>query len=199
MGWASKILLFRTEASLRSADVFPVVASLPPKNNGGREATTGNTSALRRLNGSLFCHKKSFQVLSWQKLQRDTPTWTGTINYNCKRFSDYFRTGKLFQIKSNHSSRAIFLKCFKCSYFSTFTDDKIETQCLNFSCPTNYDKIRFLGFEVRVTFLIFIYFICISYLCKVSHRALQTTPCRRLWKRKGRSAGCVFAFFSHAI
>ena len=106
--------------------------------NGGREATTGNTSALRRLNGSLFCHKKSFQVLSWQKLQRDTPTWTGTINYNCKRFSDYFRTGKLIQIKSNHSSRAIFLKCFKCSYFSTFTDDKIETQCLNFSCPRNY-------------------------------------------------------------
>ena len=41
--------------SLRSADVFPVVASLPPKINwlifGGREATTGNTSALRRLRG----------------------------------------------------------------------------------------------------------------------------------------------------
>ena len=34
-------------ASLRSADVFPVVASLPPE--GGREATTGNTFALRRL------------------------------------------------------------------------------------------------------------------------------------------------------
>ena len=32
--------------SLRTADVFPVVASLPPK---GREATTGNTSAVRRL------------------------------------------------------------------------------------------------------------------------------------------------------
>ena len=31
-----------TTASLRSADVFPVVASL-----GGREATTGNTSAVR--------------------------------------------------------------------------------------------------------------------------------------------------------
>ena len=30
------------------------------------------------------------------------------------------------------------LKCFKCSYFSTFTDDKIGTQCLNFSCPTDY-------------------------------------------------------------
>ena len=95
----SKQDTFITEASLRSADVFPVVAFLPPKNNGGREATTENTSALRRLNGSLFCHKKSFQVLSWQKLQRDTPTWTGTINYNCKRFSDYFRTGKFFQIK----------------------------------------------------------------------------------------------------
>ena len=43
-------------SSLRSVDVFPVVASLPPKNNGyifrsrfgGREATTGNTSVLRR-------------------------------------------------------------------------------------------------------------------------------------------------------
>ena len=39
--------------SLRTADVFPVVASLPPKNNvlffGGREATAGDTSAVRRL------------------------------------------------------------------------------------------------------------------------------------------------------
>jgi len=35
--------------SLRTADVFPVVASLPPKNNGGKEATTGNKSAVRRL------------------------------------------------------------------------------------------------------------------------------------------------------
>ena len=44
--------------SLRTADVFPVVASLPPKNNfifriilsfEGREATTVNTSAVRRL------------------------------------------------------------------------------------------------------------------------------------------------------
>ena len=33
--------------SLRRADLFPVDASLPPE--GGREATTGNTSALRRL------------------------------------------------------------------------------------------------------------------------------------------------------
>ena len=35
--------------SLRSADAFPVVASLPPLFFGGREATTGNASALRRL------------------------------------------------------------------------------------------------------------------------------------------------------
>ena len=38
--------------SLRTADAFPVVASLPPKNMlffGGREATTGNASAVRRL------------------------------------------------------------------------------------------------------------------------------------------------------
>jgi len=33
--------------SLRTADVFPVVASLPPKNM--ERATTGNTSAVRRL------------------------------------------------------------------------------------------------------------------------------------------------------
>ena len=40
---------------MRSADVFPVVAFVPPKINwlifGGREATTGSTSALRRLRG----------------------------------------------------------------------------------------------------------------------------------------------------
>ena len=34
--------------SLRTADAFPVVASLPPI-FGGREATTGNASAVRRL------------------------------------------------------------------------------------------------------------------------------------------------------
>ena len=43
-----------TVISLRSADVFPVVAFSPSENFrkfifGGREATTGNTSALRRL------------------------------------------------------------------------------------------------------------------------------------------------------
>ena len=38
------------QCSLRSADVFPVVASLPPKIIfGGRKVTTGDTSALRRL------------------------------------------------------------------------------------------------------------------------------------------------------
>ena len=39
--------------SLRTADAFPVVASLPPKNSllffGGREARTGNASAVQRL------------------------------------------------------------------------------------------------------------------------------------------------------
>ena len=35
--------------SLRTVDAFPVVTSLPPKNFGGREATTGNASAVRRL------------------------------------------------------------------------------------------------------------------------------------------------------
>ena len=38
----------RRKASLRSADAFPVVASLPPEG----EATTGNASALRRLEES---------------------------------------------------------------------------------------------------------------------------------------------------
>ena len=36
------------ELSLRTADVFPVVASLPPK------GTTGNTSAVRRLRRTLY-------------------------------------------------------------------------------------------------------------------------------------------------
>ena len=35
--------------SLRTADVFPIVASLPPKNLAGREATTGNRSAVHKL------------------------------------------------------------------------------------------------------------------------------------------------------
>jgi len=39
--------------SLRGADVFPVVASLFL---GGREATTGNTSALRRLGDAWSVH-----------------------------------------------------------------------------------------------------------------------------------------------
>ena len=40
----------RWRASLRTADVFPVVAFLPPKLFfGGREATTGNTSAVSTL------------------------------------------------------------------------------------------------------------------------------------------------------
>ena len=50
-----RVVLDATVTSVRSADVFPVVASLPPKIAkakaifGGREATTENTSALRRL------------------------------------------------------------------------------------------------------------------------------------------------------
>ena len=45
-GRACKTIKGEQNRNLRSEDVFPVVASLPPK---GREATTGNTSALRRL------------------------------------------------------------------------------------------------------------------------------------------------------
>ena len=49
--------------SLRTADAFPVGASLPPKREkrrpemlffAGREATTGNASAVRRLFGPQF-------------------------------------------------------------------------------------------------------------------------------------------------
>ena len=47
------LLLGTCSPSLRTADAFPVVFFLPPKNSvaifGGREATTGNASAVRRL------------------------------------------------------------------------------------------------------------------------------------------------------
>ena len=43
--------------SLRTADAFPVVASLPPKNSEGREATTRNASAVRRLSTYLLAKK----------------------------------------------------------------------------------------------------------------------------------------------
>ena len=41
------------DSSLRTADTFPVVASLPlfRRERTGREATTGNASAVRRLQG----------------------------------------------------------------------------------------------------------------------------------------------------
>ena len=51
--------------SLRTADVFPIVASVRPK-KGGTEATTGSTSAIRRranpkiLKKTAFAHKRSF-------------------------------------------------------------------------------------------------------------------------------------------
>ena len=47
--WSNLVLSLREFDSLRTAKAFPVVASLPPKNSGGREATTGNASAVRRL------------------------------------------------------------------------------------------------------------------------------------------------------
>ena len=44
--------------TLGTADAFPVVASLPPKNSdaifGAREETTGNASAVRRLGNEPF-------------------------------------------------------------------------------------------------------------------------------------------------
>ena len=54
--------------SLRSADVSPVVAFLPPKIVfGGREATTGNTSALRRLH-CLQVGKQKIWILLLEKV-----------------------------------------------------------------------------------------------------------------------------------
>ena len=60
--WSTLLLSFSLLLlSLRSPDVFLVVASLPPKMVfGGREATIGNTSALRRLaSPKIFKHLKN--------------------------------------------------------------------------------------------------------------------------------------------
>ena len=47
--------------SLRTADAFPVVASVPPFR--GREATTGNASAVRRLdNTGLACNSLLYTI-----------------------------------------------------------------------------------------------------------------------------------------
>ena len=40
--------------SLRTSDAFPVIASLPPLFFGGREAMTGNASAVRRLDPASY-------------------------------------------------------------------------------------------------------------------------------------------------
>ena len=52
-----KLTFVAVLTNLRTADAFPVVASLPPKKKkifGGREATTGNASAVRRLGFNLI-------------------------------------------------------------------------------------------------------------------------------------------------
>ena len=60
---------YRVLLSLRTADVFPVVPF------GGREATTGNTSAVRRLSSPVPIdhskREKGIFILSWrnEKLQ----------------------------------------------------------------------------------------------------------------------------------
>ena len=60
---AQKINICRGLTSLRTADAFSVVASLPPQKKkkkkkrkifGGREATTGNEPAVRRLGFNLI-------------------------------------------------------------------------------------------------------------------------------------------------
>ena len=63
----------RRWGSLRSADVFPVVAFL-----GGREATTGNTSSLRRLEVGWQFPKRIF----YGSLIRPVPTcWADVIKH----------------------------------------------------------------------------------------------------------------------
>ena len=65
-------------ASPRTADVFPVVA-LPPRE--GREATTGNTSAVRRLR-KCQAHVK-WPLLSWSCFSPQTPNIGGPGLANC--------------------------------------------------------------------------------------------------------------------
>ena len=49
---STSIVLVEKVRKMRTAEAFPVVTSLPPKNRvaifGGREGTTGNASAVRR-------------------------------------------------------------------------------------------------------------------------------------------------------
>ena len=56
------------EHSLRTADAFPVVASLPPKIAtlffGGRKKTTGNASAVRRL-GEHVPNKRTREMIAF--------------------------------------------------------------------------------------------------------------------------------------
>ena len=57
--------------SLRTADAFPAVASLPPKNRekggpSGREATTGNASAGRRLDVCESVVMSLFHPCAWR-------------------------------------------------------------------------------------------------------------------------------------
>ena len=74
--------------SLRSTDVFPVVASLPPKNNGGREGretTTGNTSALRRLLLLWYCALLAYSFFFFFLLWLVTTCWSFPIYFSfCK-------------------------------------------------------------------------------------------------------------------
>ena len=114
------------ECSLRSADVFPVVASLPPKIAslifGGRETTTANMSALRRLCGVLFficfiiikSKNGSLSINDHFKSRDKKPPWlsvrfsplyeyryaTNTCFRICKVFTTQGVRGKFWQIFS---------------------------------------------------------------------------------------------------
>ena len=70
---------FKFPFSIAYADIFPIVASLPPKNNnkkiikiffGGREATTGNTSAVRRLHKKVCIARNLTRAANFQSLSK---------------------------------------------------------------------------------------------------------------------------------
>ena len=73
-------------SSLRTADIFPVVAFLPPE----REATTGNTSAVRRLRSispqTSHARKKPLVPRVARNYKKYVPFPTATVS-NCQLFS----------------------------------------------------------------------------------------------------------------
>ena len=88
-----------------TADVFPVVASLPPRIFfGGREATTGNTSAVRRLravvmsrNVGCFSHASGLALLDDTALNFNTAITFRAAQHMEEKMDTLIRLG--FQLK----------------------------------------------------------------------------------------------------